>query len=200
MPVIAVDVDEVIAAHAEAFIEFSNNRWGTNLKVTDYDEHWANMWRIERQELEKRAQAFFREFPDFKHFPDATDVLTRLKKKYELIILTSRRKELAKETERWVAKYYPNIFSKIHYSGIWDDTKEDPETRSRATKGALLNGIGADYLIDDQPKHCFSAAELGLEALLFGDYHWNNNLKELPKGVTRVKSWLEVGNYFDAKS
>ena len=50
-------------------------------------------------------------------------------------------------------------------------------------------------MIDDQPKHCLSAAECGVEALLFGNYRWNQ-LADLPDRVTRVQDWEEVERYF----
>ncbi len=196
---IAVDVDDVIASHAEALIEFSNQRWGTNLTINDYDEHWAKMWRVDQLELEKRAQEFFKDFPSFKRFPDALEVLKALANKYKLVILTSRRQELAKDTKEWLNKYYPNIFSEIHYSGIWDNEQEHSNKKIKATKGELVKQIGADYLIDDQPKHCVAAAEAGVRALLFGDYSWQV-VEKLPAGVVRVKDWPAVLEYFDAQN
>ena len=41
---------------------------------------------------------------------------------------------------------------------------------NKLTKGMLAKEIKADYLIDDQLKHCSAAAELGIPALLFGVY------------------------------
>ena len=40
---IAVDVDDVLAENAAGVVAFSNQRWGRNLTVDDYDEHWAKM-------------------------------------------------------------------------------------------------------------------------------------------------------------
>ena len=72
------------------------------------------------------------------------------------------------------------------------------QARLKATKADIVKQIGADYLIDDQPKHCFAAAEAGITSLLFGDYRWNRNVK-LPEGVVKVRTWHEVLEYFDGR-
>jgi hypothetical protein len=41
--------------------------------------------------------------------------------------------------------------------------------------------------------------DIGVQALLFGDYGWNRKEK-LVKGVTRVKEWAAVLQYFDEQS
>jgi len=190
---IAVEIDDVLAAHADELLRFSNQRWGTNLSIEDYDEHWAKMWHIDRFEVEKRAQEFFRDFPEFKHFPDALDVLKRLSEKYRLVILTSRRHEISKDTEAWLNKYFHGIFDEIHYSSLWN--KPIKEDRASGTKGRIVKQIGADYLIDDQPKHCVAAAEAGITALLFGNYPWNRE-QETGVKLIKVKDWQAVEEYF----
>ena len=66
------------------------------------------------------------------------------------------------------------------------------------TKAELCQKLGVDCLIDDQLKHCIGVAELGMEAILFGDYGWNQS-EALPTGVRRVVSWKGVEEYFDGK-
>ena len=41
--VIAIDLDDVLAAHVESFVAFSNERYGTSLQVDDYSDHWAGL-------------------------------------------------------------------------------------------------------------------------------------------------------------
>ena len=52
---IAVDVDDVLAENAAGIVAFSNQRWGTNLTVDDYDEHWAKMWQVDNAEVKRRS-------------------------------------------------------------------------------------------------------------------------------------------------
>src|SRR3990167_1583211 len=194
---IAVDIDDVLAANAEAFIDFTNQRWGTSLTIDDYDEHWAKVLQVEYEEEKKRILEVYnsRIFANYRPFLDAVPVLKQLAKRYKLVILTSRQRLLNKDTKIWLDKHFANIFSEIHHSGIWDDWQKHSREKIKYTKSQVAAQIGADYLIDDQIKHCLAAAEAGIEALLFGDYTWNR-LKKLPPRVTRVKDWQAVLEYF----
>lgn len=198
---IAIDIDDVLAANAKGFVEFSNKRWGTNLTVEDYDEHWGKLWKIEHDELVKRQIVVHNSkiAKNYEHFPQAKPVLKELAKKYKLVVVTARRKMLSKDTNDWIEKYFEGLFKEIHYAGIWDDLEKPVEYKINLTKAEVCRQISADYLIDDQPKHCIAAAEAGITALLFGDYSWNRHHKTAP-GIIRAKDWSEVLDYFDEES
>src|SRR5438105_1745912 len=94
--IIAVDIDDVLAASAEIFIAYSNEHHGTKLSVEQYVEDWGKLWPVDLEELYRRRDHFFsiddvsrREIKQ-----DAVRVLTHLKDKYELIAITSRPKHL----------------------------------------------------------------------------------------------------------
>jgi uncharacterized HAD superfamily protein len=195
-PIIAIDVDEVLASNAEGFVEFSNQQWGTNLTVDDYHEHWGELWRVNEEETEKRAVEYHTSgtIQKLKAIAEAKEALENLSKNYSLIVLTSRRAIVERETKEWIEANYPGVFEEVHFAGIWDKVKKD---RMSMTKAGRLKQLKADYFIDDQPRHCFAAAEAGIKTLLFGDYKWNRNL-DLPEGVSWVKNWGEVLEYFDA--
>lgn len=169
-------------------------RWGTRLTVEDYDERWTELWKVAHEETEKRALEFHTSgvVSRYKHHAAAKPVLARLKKKYGLVIVTSRRRLIEKETRDWLAQHFQNLFDDIHFAGMWDAPGRH---RYRITKAEVIRQVGADYLIDDQPKHCVAAAEAGIQALLFGHYPWNK-VRKLPANVTRVKDWSAVGEYF----
>lgn len=196
-PVIAIDVDDVLAANAEGFIAYSNEKWGTKLKTDDYDEHWAMLWNVDNAETEKRAIDFHGSgaVRSYRHFEEAVPVLRSLAENYRLVITTSRRLQIKADTIEWIDQYFGDIFSEIRFAGMWDKVTDHS---IKATKAELCKEIGAKYLIDDQLKHCTAAADAGIEALLFGEYTWNKT-RQLPGGVTRVKDWNEVLEYFDAK-
>jgi hypothetical protein len=60
----------------------------------------------------------------------------------------------------------------------------------------VLKDVGAAYLIDDQLKHCLAAHDMGVQALLFGNYAWNQ-ASDLPDGIVRCAGWADVADYFD---
>lgn len=198
MQIIAVDIDDVLAAHAESIVEFSNKRWGTKLTINDYNDRWAEMWKMsdDVKVVEKRAEEFFdtEPFRNFRYFPDALPVLKKLRRHYRLILVTSRRRRFLQQTTEWIDQFFPGIFEETHYAGIWDDPKEG---RHEETKADLCQSLHADYLIDDQLKHCLATAKCGITSLLFGEYAWNK-IDALPDNIIRVKDWNAIKEFFDA--
>jgi len=82
---------------------------------------------------------------------------------------------------------------------MWDRTDLHILERLKGTKNDVIKQIGADYLIDDQPKHCIAAAKAGIKTVLFGDYKWNRDLK-LRKNMVRARNWQEVLEYFNGQN
>lgn len=194
---IAVDLDDVLSAGAQGFIDFSNKKWGTNLTLNDFTERWAEMWKVDLEEERRRAKEIYSSgiVRDFKVLDKAYHVLAELSKTYRLVVLTSRVKKIEKDTRDWLDEYFKDIFDEIHFSGFYDKLTLNSHLY---TKAEISKEIRADYLIDDQLKHCLAAAEIGVETLLFGDYRWNV-LDNLPSGVKRVSNWDKVGEYFAEK-
>jgi 5'(3')-deoxyribonucleotidase len=195
-PTIAIDIDDVLAANAEGFVAFSNQRWGTNLSPDDYTEHWADIWRVDHEETERRAVELHASgaIGRYRHFDEAVGALSVLRRSFKLVLVTSRRATIEKETRAWIKKYFPDIFDEVYFAGIFD--KKLHAGSWSQTKKDIFERIGAQYIIDDQLKHCAGAVEVGAQAILFGDYPWNRT-DVLPGGVTRCKDWAAVLEYFD---
>lgn len=196
---IAVDIDDVLATSVKSWIAHSNATWGTNLTVDDYDEDWAKMWGVSRVEGRQRALDIYKAgvVLSFDRFKEADYVLKQLSKHYKLVITTSRVEHTRDDTLAWLDEHFRGVFEEIHLAGFYESFKLEALTM---TKAELCKQIGADFLIDDHPKHCFAAAEAGIESILFGDYSWNREIKKLPKHVTRCKDWSAVLEYFDGRS
>lgn len=195
--IIAVDIDDVIAAHAPAFIEYSNKKYGTNLTINDYQgDHWDKIWKVDHDEAVKRSDEYHDSnyIATYGIIEGAFETLKQLKPYFKLVILTTRQNSINQLTKDWIDKYYPDIFDNIVFAGFFDSFTKDSVNM---TKADLVKSVGADYLIDDQLKHVLTAAEIGIESLLFGDYPWNQTDK-LPHNVIRVKNWQEVLEFFDA--
>lgn len=195
---IAIDLDDVLALNAQEFVNFSNKTWGTNLTVEDFQEDFNKMWGIPNDEIDSRMHHYIAEevAAGYAHFEDALPVLKKLAKKYDLVVVTSRRKLLLELTAKWVERYFPGIFKDIHHSGFFDELKDGSYHMNKAQ---ICQDIGADYLIDDQLKHCFAVADAGIQALLFGEYSWNKADK-LPERVIRVQNWQEIESYFNEQN
>jgi 5'(3')-deoxyribonucleotidase len=195
---IAIDIDDVLAASAEGFTTFSNNRWGTHLTPEDYTERWSEMWGVDHEEEGRRAGIIYKSgtVGTFRQFDEAKPVLRQLAKDYKLVITTSRVKHVQKDTLDWIDRHYAGLFEEIHFAGFYDSLMPDSYLM---TKADLCKSIGADFLVDDHPKHCIAAADAGIESILFGDYAWNRKIKKLPKSLTRCKDWAAVLRYFNER-
>jgi len=196
-PIIAVDIDDVLSKTSQAFVEFSNATWGHTLKPEDYDEDWAIIWGTSVDVTRERADYLHTNgmFGETLHFSDAVSALERLHDRYKLVVATSRRSLIAQITKEWLETYYKGIFDGIFFSGIYDGKLGKYDEHLSKTKNDILLEIGADYLIDDQLKHCIAAKEHGVEAILFGNYKWNQT-DSLPQHVTRCVDWQAVEEYF----
>ncbi|HEX7368352.1 MAG TPA: hypothetical protein VF261_01695 [Candidatus Saccharimonadales bacterium] len=194
--VIAVDIDDVLAVSVEAWVAYSNQKWGTHLSADDYDEDWVKMWKVDQTELERRAQHFYTSglVKTYNPREKAKEVLGELAQRYRLVVTSARASDVRQDTLDWIDRHFGGVFEEIYLAGFYDN-RERKDTHM-LTKADLLTSVGANYLIDDQPKHCFAAASIGIPALLFGSYAWNRNIGALPSGVTRAADWLAVREYF----
>ncbi len=121
----------------------------------------------------------------------AVEALGNLSTKYDVIIMTSRDITVEKITRGWLNRQFPDVFKDVHLLGNkYESVKYRP-------KAAVCKELGVFCLIDDSLRPIRETAAVGIKALLFGDYPWNQ-AKELPEGVTRAKNWQEVLEYFDA--
>lgn len=198
--VLAIDIDDVIAANAAGFIEFSNKRWGTHLTIHDYDEHWGNMWQIHQDEVHKRAIEYHESgtIGRFDTIPNAEKILRKLHERFVIVAVTSRRIMVEPETRAWLETHYSGIVDEVRFAGFYDDSSKLGQGWAK-TKADILDAIKAKYFIDDQLKHCLAAANTGMNVILFGDYAWNQT-EDLPKNITRCSAWEDVEAYFETES
>ena len=197
--IIGIDIDDVLAANAEGFVKFSNERWGMHLRPEDYKEHWAEVWKVDLKEFERRAIELHDSgvIATYRHNDAALPVLQELKQSYILLAMTSRQLVSEQLTRDWMEKHYKGIFDDIKFTGIFDGPL-DLSLHLR-TKSDLFTEHKVTYVIDDQLKHCLAAAELGIDTLLFSNYTWNQTDEALPEKVVQVSDWQAVLEYFRAQ-
>src|SRR5579862_2110664 len=202
-PIIAIDIDDVLADEAEGVQRFVQQEYGHTHKADDdlfegpYNTYWEDRWQLQqglsREEAENRFEAFLASpiKDDLKVVEGALKAIQELKRNYELVVVTSRYGRQLQTTQPWLEKHFPETFKRLEFVALWNKDKS-------ATKATIAKEIGADYLVDDNADHCALAAEEGITALLFGEQGWNRNVLEAP-GIIRVKNWEEVLEYFNGR-
>lgn len=187
--VIALDFDDVIAHFNAHLMVFHNKNYGTNLEYEDlvrYDD-WEKVYGCDRETMNQRAFDFYHsdEHLEISPVPGAEEALGHLSEIYSLQIVTSRPEHVKEITERWINKFFPSHFEKIHFTnGFLGSTGSIIKNKS-----AVCREIGASVIVEDALKHVKDVAMSGLPALLF-DRPWNR--EETPAGVSRVHSWTEA--------
>lgn len=196
-PVIAIDIDDVVAEFCPAFCDFLRERRGLEVLPEDYREDWVDWLGLSIQGCKDLADELFGDksfYLSLPVLPGTRRVLGQLKDRYEIVAMTSRRTSAKQTTRKWLDKNLENMVGEIYFLGAYDDLaqKDLKEWPHNFTKGDLCREVGVKCLIDDQPKHCLSVAEAGIDAVLFGDYGWNRQVEERGR-LMRVKGWREVG-------
>eukprot|EP00056_Hartaetosiga_gracilis_P008189 m.116931 g.116931 ORF g.116931 m.116931 type:complete len:290 (+) comp12865_c0_seq5:1291-2160(+) len=195
-PVIAIDLDEVLGYFVRALCNYHNETYGTSYCEGDFHSYtFRCVWGGTEEESSRKVHDFL----ESDHFlkgidvvPGAKEALLRLKESYDLVICTSRQHVIAQTTHEWIERHYPNIFSSVLFGNHYgkDGVKK--------SKPEMTMAINAEFLIDDALHYADQCAGHLQQVLLFGEYAWNKRDEPMGNGITRVKDWVDVLNYFDS--
>jgi len=196
-PIIAVDIDDVLANSTEALRIEVNTRLGVDLQPEayqikgDYYNYYETVWRLNElaeritmDELDPQMKA------DQSHVlphKGAAETLKKLGEQFELIIVTGRSSTWKDATERWLQQHFPDTFTKVLFG-------EGYQGIQRKSKGELCREHKVTWLIDDNVEHAQSAHDLGVNVVLFGEYGWQYHA---PADFIRCADWKAVQEYFD---
>jgi hypothetical protein len=198
-PIVAVDIDDVLAQFVPAFSVFAQEMWSEQVTPENFTEEWVKIFKVnDLATIKARAAQMFADFDfynDMETVSGASEILNKMSHNFRLVPMTSRIVSQRDLTMDWLNRHFGDIFEEVIFSGAYE-AKNDFNKTVHKTKGNICQEIGASFLIDDQPKHANAAAECGIKALLFGDYSWNRDA-ETAAGVTRVADWGGVADYFE---
>ena len=187
LPLIAVDMDDVLCRTNETVATWHNTHYGTDMTIADfhYYHYWKNPgWGTPLETLSKVRQ--FSDSDAFLQTPPVEGSLegTRSLKAlgYRLEIVTARAMRHQPMTEQWLAQWLPGIIDQVHYTGEFEHNPnagvppppvvDQPPDPKKVTKADVLKTIGARALIDDSLPNALLCAPVA-PVLLFGDYQWN---------------------------
>ncbi|WWC70412.1 uncharacterized protein I206_104363 [Kwoniella pini CBS 10737] len=216
---IAVDMDDVLCQTNATIVHMHNELFDTQppLTLADFKNYlyWMNRgWGTPEETVEMVAKLYqaglYMKAPPV---PGAKENLHRLKDLgYNLIIITARSENQRAGTEDWIAKYLPDIFDEIHFTGAFqhlEPTKEEKEghvarkavvSHHKRSKAEIIHSTSSLFLIDDSSENAFDVAnskyphEGSIKVLLFGNYPWNAIIHGDPSDI---ESPLEKMTYFE---
>lgn len=186
-PVLAVDIDDVMAPFAPAFLERYNQQHGTTHKNEDFPYYYfvKDLYGLSDDDDAEQYVTEFIEWATSHNMPlngEAVAGIRKLEEHYDLYVITSRHPDVYEITKKWLQSQLPDVFKDVHFIRARSE---------KTTKAQICQEIGAKLLVEDHPDHLQDCAKYGVRGLLFGDYPWNRNT-ELPESVQRVKDWNEV--------
>lgn len=194
-PIIALDIDEVLANIIDMVRLWANELTGKSLTPSDYytnDEFWNyynTIWQrhgiSDAVNFEMVLKSMAEDQSNIAVIDDARRVVRALKQKYDIVFITSRPTYQEVASRRWLDEHIdasiPLYMS--YHPGVNDTAR---------SKGEICADLGATLLIDDNIANCQSAIDYGVDALLFGSYGWNEHA---PKHMKRCATWNEVEEY-----
>ena len=125
--ILAIDADDTLFDENTAIRLYMNDTYGFRHTAADYlvagpfENYWEHIWDLSPD----KTHALYEEFvaspykENLEPIAGAFQVLSALRMEYQLVILTSRDHRAVAWTHNAVAKYYPNIFSDVHFTPLW---------------------------------------------------------------------------------
>ncbi|KAJ6827018.1 uncharacterized protein M6B38_370185 [Iris pallida] len=196
--VVAVDVDEVLGSFLAALNKFIADRYSLHRSVSEYFvyEFFRQIWNCSRTEADIRVHEFFKTpyFTTGIHpIPGALHALRELSTFCSLSVVTSRQNVIKDHTLEWIEKHYPGLFQEIHFGNHF---ALDGQSRP---KSEICRSLGAQVLIDDNPRYALECAGVGIRVLLFdydNSYPWcKDEFAVSHPLVTKVHNWEEAKHH-----
>lgn len=190
-PLIAVDIDDVLFPFIYGIAEHHNNIKGTTLTLEDFVSYNLNeVWGCSQEEANQIIKGFLsKNYLHLEPVQGAQAGLYRLKKDFKVVLVTARNSVYEPETSRWLQVHLPGLFDELIFSGNIHDG------RDYRSKGEICEELGAVLIIDDHPDNILSAAQRGVEGILFGEKAWTV-MDELPASLVKpCKDWDQVERY-----
>lgn len=184
----AVDFDEVLFFLVSRMIEWHDNLFDTQLDYEKFCHYrFFEAFGTTDEEASRRYIDFARSDYSVRTLPilNAFNVLSRRKNLGDkFYIASSSQIEVVESKKQRLENHFPNIFEDFHAANHY--SLLDGPTRSKAD---ICCEIGADVMIDDNPKHLLGCVDCVKIPILFGDYPWNKG--EFPT-LIRAANWHEV--------
>lgn len=183
---IGIDLDDVLMDFFGPFCAYINKHKGTT-----YDRNSVTDFYIEKAWGWPKEESYdaFRDYYASPEHEAATPVVGSvgavrlLSRNHELHIITSKPESLSVQTKVWTDKYFPGMFTGIHFMNHFHG-----EGKKRL-KAEVCRELGIQVYIDDSLEQVRSVSQLGIP-IFMPDAPWNQEQVDPP--VIRVYSWQEI--------
>lgn len=148
--IIAIDIDEVLADSITNWRKFVSEQYGVNITEKQLREMpYLSYLGDTKEEASERIRVFndSEYFWMTKPLDGAPEAIKELANKHTLKIVASRPMGIKEQTEEWIQKYFPDMFTEIHFNN--ENSSKSYTLGDGLHKGEMLEGIGADIFIDD---------------------------------------------------
>ena len=188
---IAVDIDETIISSFSGVLNILAKKSPHNVDYDDLTDHeWHKIENIPwtQVETDKAWEEAHRNFESFNQstplIDGAKEWLIKLKAAgYSIVAITGRSASWRKATKDLVEKYFPGIFSWVHFG-------EYHSTRARS-KWEIAHEHRIDFAIDDNLAFAGSLAEVGIPTYLL-TRPWNKDQNIEHDKIIRMSTWEEI--------
>lgn len=176
-----LDIDEVLAAYLDVFLDWHNQQYGTKLQrchVKGYHlrEIINCSWDEERHRLDifERSPAVL----GIKPVAGAVEHVVPLSHEYSLALVTSRPNRMRYLTRHWLLDNFGDAFVGVYH------TDHDGYGTPLHTKPELCLKLGARFHIDDSMDHSVACARAGIRVVLFGNCPYNQ--MPIPDDISNI--------------
>lgn len=185
--IIGIDFDDVLMDFNHGLMSFYNSRNGTT-HVREDVKHYRieRLWGCEPEEVTNVIVDFYDSPAHLETLPlkGALEAIELLSREHELVIVTARPEIVREQTEKWIAKHFPEAFQRIFYVN-----KDFSDLTKKANKSDICKELGVELFIDDSFHNARDIANSGIKVLLF-DAPWNRGVEH--QNVERVFTWEEI--------
>lgn len=194
-PIIALDIDDVLANVIDSVRLWANETTGVELTPEQYrtnDEYWHyfdSIWQrhgvADKVTFSDVLERMKTDQSNIATVEGAREAVQALKSKYDFVFITSRPPYQEEATRRWLDEHIdPTIPLYLSFHPGVNEIAQ--------SKGEICAELGVSLLIDDNTGNCQSAIDYGVDAIVFGDYGWN---EKVPAHMKRYTTWNEIGEY-----
>lgn len=182
---IGIDIDDVVAEFMKCYLSFHNNKYGTSFCLEDVTNY--HLWKCGVHNSKESSINFIGEFQHSASFDEITLVdgakegVSFVSEKYYPYFITSRPRELEKQTKKFLQKNFPNLKYGLFFSG---------EIYGGKTKSEICESLGVKRMVEDNFDYTADCAKKGIVSYCL-EKPWNKNCKG-EHNLIKVENWWEL--------